>query len=121
MRLRDLEAKFLANPTTKGHDVVDDKMAGSSGIIVLCPACHAKNGGPVGTHSVICWWTGVPQEISPSPGRWNPSGTGLDDLTFVGPGAVSVALNPSTPPPKVGEPDVCRWHGHVRNGEATLT
>lgn len=48
----------------------------------------------------------MPDDLSPGPGRWNPQGTGLDDLTFVGPGAYSV-----------GHP-----HGHcyVENGEVNL-
>ncbi len=55
-----------------------------------------------------------PDDLDPK-GRWTPSGTGLDDLTFV-PGnparAVSVLLT---------NPDGCGWHGYIRDGEATLS
>src|SRR5205823_3280847 len=64
-----------------------------------------------GAHYVICWFRGkVPDDLNPKPGRWTPSGTGLDDLTFV-PGtpalAVSVLLTSG-----------CGWHSFVRDGEA---
>ena len=86
-----------------------ETLAEADGVQFLCPLCFAKNGGPVGTHRVLCWFVGkVPDEAEPGPGRWNPSGTGLHDLTFVPPGAVSVHLT--------GEG--CGWHGLVRNGEA---
>ena len=83
-------------------------LADADGVRFLCPRCFADNKGPVGTHSVICWFTDkVPSDLDPGPGRWNPSGTGLEDLTFIGPGATSVALH-----------DGCRWHGFVSKGEA---
>jgi hypothetical protein len=63
-----------------------------------------------GAHFVLCWFKdrGVPDTQDPKPGRWNPSGTGLHDLTFVPPGAVSVLLTGG-----------CDWHGFVKNGDAT--
>lgn len=85
-------------------------MRDSSGLYMLCPKCFTFNAGPVGTHVVVCWFRdrGVPDDIDPSPGRWTPSGAGLDDLTFV-PGnparAVSVLLTGG-----------CGWHGYVRGG-----
>lgn len=111
MKLRDLEASFLK--------IIDERtmsidpaitLAEAQGIIFLCPKCFAANGGNVGTHSVICWFSGrgVPDERTPKPGRWNPSGTGIDDLTFIGPGAASVLL---TGPG-------CGWHGFVKDGDA---
>ncbi len=85
-----------------------DEMAGADGIIFLCPKCFERNKGSVGTHSVICWFVGrVPDDADPKPGRWNPSGTGLDDLTFVGPGAASVLLTSG-----------CAWHGFIKDGKA---
>jgi hypothetical protein len=85
-----------------------EEMRGAHGVWFLCPKCFAENGGPEGTHAVICWFRGlVPDDLDPKPGRWNPSGTGLDDLTFVPPGAVSVQLLSG-----------CGWHGFVKNGQA---
>jgi hypothetical protein len=86
-------------------------IAEAQGVQFLCPKCFAANGGNVGTHMVMCWFNGrgVPDEMAPKPGRWNPSGAGLDDLTFVGPGAVSVHLTGGG----------CGWHGFVSNGDAT--
>lgn len=81
------------------------------GLFYLCPKCFAQNGGAVGTHRVLNWFAncGVPDDADPKPGRWIPAGTGLDDITFVGPQAASVLLT--------GEGG-CRWHGYVKNGAA---
>lgn len=107
MRLADLDATFLKrNPD--GSSQTGVSLAEADGIMFLCPKCFADNTGKVGTHSVICWFVGkVPDDVSPKPGRWNPSGTGIDDLTFVPPGAVSVLLTAG-----------CGWHGFVKNGDA---
>jgi hypothetical protein len=109
----DLEAKFLKvlPKDDEGHNWFQSEgvtLAEADGIRFLCPKCFETNHGPVGTHSVICWFAGkVDGELDPKPGRWNPGGTGLDDLTFVPPGAVSVQLMGG-----------CNWHGFVANGEA---
>jgi hypothetical protein len=88
-----------------------DTLAEAHGVMFLCPKCYATNGGEVGTHHVLCWFVGkVPDDADPKPGRWNPSGTGIDDLTFVGPGAASVLLTSE---------EGCQWHGFVNNGDAT--
>lgn len=93
-------------PQSFRHDC--PSLAQAQGIIFVCPLCLAANGGVrAGVHSVICWFTGVPASVEPGPGRWNPSGTGIDDLTFVPPGAVSVQL--------IGG---CNWHGFVIRGDA---
>lgn len=135
MRLTDLEAKFFRferRPTEvqlvdgdsetweergkpvrtetllRDHYILVETLSEADMIEFLCPLCFQKNGGPVGTHVVICHFTGrVPDDAKPGPGRWNPAGTGLDDLTFVGPGLTSVQL--------IGG---CGWHGHVNNGDA---
>lgn len=107
MGLRDLEARFLKRIDDRSMRT-DATFAEADGVMFLCPKCFAENNGPVGTHSVICWFVGkVPDDVSPKPGRWNPSGTGLDDLTFVGPGATSVLLTSG-----------CGWHGFVKDGSA---
>lgn len=86
-----------------------DSLAAADGVMFLCPKCYAAHHGPVGTHQVLCWFVGrVPDDVDPRPGRWNPAGTGVEDLTFVGPGAASVLLTSG-----------CGWHGFVRAGDAT--
>lgn len=79
-----------------------ESLGEADGIEFMCPKCFPG-------HIVICWFVGkVPDDLHPIPGRWIPGGTGLDDLTFVGPAAASVLL--------LGG---CQWHGFVRNGDAT--
>lgn len=114
-RLRDLKGEFLRYKPEVVNGVRSDvfhrvgALQEADGVIFLCPKCFAENNGPAGTHSVICWFVGkVPDDLHPIPGRWNPSGSGLDDLTFVGPGAASVLLTGAG----------CGWHGFVRNGSA---
>ncbi len=109
MRLAGLDARFVrysaGPPETYAHV---DALADADGVMFLCPLCFAANGGPVGTHSVLCWFVGrVPDGVSPGPGRWVPSGSGLADLTFAGPAAASVLLSGG-----------CGWHGYVRDGDA---
>jgi hypothetical protein len=117
-RLRDLEATFLRLMPAEGPSgwsmrLLGDSREGADGIMFLCPKCWAANlaksgDDGIGTHSVICWFTGVDQKYDPKPGRWNPSGKTIDDLTFVGPGAVSVLLTGGG----------CGWHGFVKDGSA---
>jgi hypothetical protein len=103
MKLRDLDARFIKyapypDTWTEIHDGVEsqhsgtrhayqvvDTLAEADGVEFLCVGCFIKNGGRRGTDIAICWFKGkVPDELDPKPGRWNPSGTGLDDLTFRG-------------------------------------
>lgn len=105
--LEELNGRFLkVESETSFRDV--DTNAEADGIIFLCPKCFHANGGPRGTHSVICWKPNVNPEMHPKPGRWNMEGE-LKNLTFVGPGAVSVLLTGG-----------CNWHGFIRDGKATL-
>lgn len=107
MKLSDLDAEFIrAKDDLSGDLRKAATLAEANGVMFLCPLCFTTNGGRVGTHMVICWFTGVSLAIPPHPGRWNPSGTSMDDLTFVPPGAVSVLLT-------LG----CKWHGFVKNGK----
>lgn len=107
MKLRDLKARFLRRVGPGSWRLC--AMAEADGVIFLCPKCFTANGGPMGTHSVICWFVGrVPATEQPGPGRWIPSGLGVDDLTFIGPGAASVQLTKG-----------CQWHGFVRKGAAS--
>ena len=80
MRLTDLRPRFLKRLTAHSFRQVET-LAEADGLSFLCPKCWAENGGPVGTHSVICWSPSVAQDTAPTPGRWQMHGTGLDDLT----------------------------------------
>lgn len=88
-----------------------DTLGEAHGIMFQCPLCYAQNNGPMGTHSVICWFVGkVPDDADPKPGRWTPQGTSIDDLTFI----PSEGLTQS-----VLLLGGCGWHGLVVNGDAT--
>ena len=111
-KLQDIEGQFLTRVVEDGHvyhHYEGVTLLDAHGISFLCPKCFAENNGPVGTHTVICWFEGkVPDDAEPGPGRWNPVGTGMDDLTFVpGRKSHSVLL--------IGG---CTWHGFVTNGSA---
>lgn len=112
MKLSELEAVFIAL-TPNGHREVAT-IAEAQGVRFLCPKCFAANGGPVGTHGVICWSRsrGVPDDVRPAPGRWALDGTSIGDLT----------LN-ADPPGTARSVQLlgggCAWHGFVTNGEAT--
>lgn len=116
MNLIALEGQFIQYIKAKDKEGKEhiyhhyvDTLQEADGVMFLCPKCYAKNNGSVGTHSIICWFVGkVPDDLTPGPGRWNPSGTGLKDLTFIGPGAASVLLTSG-----------CQWHGFVKNGDAS--
>jgi hypothetical protein len=105
----DDEVEEVTGPRAYHIDVAT--LAEADGLSFLCPKCFAENRGPVGTHTVICWFEGkVPDDAVPGPGRWNPVGTGLDDLSFVpGKRSPSVLLTG----------DGCAWHGFVTAGDAT--
>lgn len=108
-RLAELDALLVRHHSgpPETYEPVD-ALADADGLMLLCPKCFATNGGPVGTHSVLCWFVGrVPDDVDPKPGRWRPAGAGIDDLTFIGPGAASVLLTGG-----------CGWHGYVRDGSA---
>lgn len=92
------EGQEWADPPSQSEEI-----AQAHGVMFLCPTCLKKNGGPVGTESVLCWFRdrGVPDDVFPGPGRWIASGTGFGDLT----------LSPSV------NVDHEHWHGFVQNGE----
>jgi len=102
MTLDQLEATLI-EWSPNGHWRNVSTVPEASGVMFLCPKCYTKNGGPIGTHQVICWFRdrGVPDSEIPKPGRWLVSGTSIKNLTL----APSVQL---------GGP--CRWHGFVRDG-----
>ena len=105
MKLTELEAEFVQLTSQKGSFRRVESLADAQGVLFLCPKCFADNKGPVGTHSVICWFRGVSPEIDPAPGRWQATGTSMDDLTL----SPSVWLS--------GEGG-CGWHGWVKQGDA---
>lgn len=102
MKLIDLEASFIKRTENGWRE--DATFEDCDGVSFLCPKCFVANGGPIGTHMVICWKPHVPQTIGPIPGRWNQSGTGLHDLSLHA-ASSSIAL--------IGG---CAWHGFVGNG-----
>lgn len=108
-KLRDLDAHLVGqyDPTAGSFHYLDS-MDGAQGLWFKCPLC--------GNHMMLCWFTNprnapkVPDDADPKPGRWEASGTGLDDLT----------LNPSVSldTPAARAAGTCLWHGWVVSGEA---
>lgn len=105
LKLSELEPSFYRIKATGIFQQVDT-FEQAQGVRFLCPACFVANGGPVGTHSILCWFRGrgVPDTETPGPARWAASGTGLEDLTL----SPSILLTSG-----------CRWHGFVRKGAIT--
>lgn len=113
--LAELDARFIvreAPPDGVRYRHVD-ALELAHGVNFLCPKCYQANKGAVGTHRVTCWFVGkVPADANPGPGRWQPAGAGLADLTFVpvpGHEAVSVRITGG-----------CCWHGFIVGGCATV-
>jgi hypothetical protein len=114
MRLTDLEPAFLRWQKDKEgrvtfHEVAT--LAEAHGVKFLCPKCFVANGGPKGTHLIICWSesAGAPKEATPGPGRWKLEGSGLADLTL------------AAEPKKTRSVKLlggCKWHGFVTKGQA---
>lgn len=122
MRLSDLDANFVAliPPGAEfprggrrwiGSDAA--AFAAAQGVDFLCPKCFAANGGAVGTHRVICWSRsrGVPDDVTPRPGRWLLVGTSIDDLTL--------NADPPSTARSVLLTSGCGWHGFVTAGNVT--
>jgi hypothetical protein len=109
MQLVELEACFYRIVTPEKLYIEVATIDEAQGVRFLCPKCWATNGGPVGTHSVLCWFLhrGVLDTEKPGPGRWEPHGTGLHDLTLCA-ASSSIALQAG-----------CMWHGFVQNGSTS--
>ena len=110
IKLTDLEPEWVI--ATDGSHARSDQLTivNAQGILFLDPVEFTKNGGPIGTSSVLVWFRGrgVPDDKEPRPGRWDVAGTGFDDLT----------LSPSIDLTVQGEfPD--RWHGFIKAGRVT--
>lgn len=104
MRLNELSPQFLKCEDSRSWRCVAMRSE-ADGIKFLCPKCFAANGGPVGTHSVICWQPSVPEEVRPGPGRWTMQGDSYDELTLVA-GSSSIKLESG-----------CMAHFFVTKGE----
>jgi len=120
-KLSDLDARLLRYERRDVGTFLPhvDRIEDAQGVSFLCPLCFAKNGGKVGTHSVICWSRsrGVPEDAQPGPGRWKLSGTRIDDLTLNGDVTPDGKGLQSRSVQLLGEGG-CKWHGYVTNGEA---
>ncbi len=106
LALQDLEPSFLKIEEANRYRMTQDPI-GADGIDFLCPLCYERNGGPVGTHHVICWRPHVSPDISPKPGRWEFVGSGFHDLTLVA-GSSSILLMGG-----------CGAHFWIRQGRVT--
>jgi hypothetical protein len=104
MRLTELEPELLKVVDARSWTTEGVTLATADGVSFLCPACFRTNGGPVGTHHVICWRPRVPPAQSPGPGRWEFRGASLDELSLVA-GSSSVQLTSG-----------CRAHFLVQSG-----
>ena len=71
MKLTKLEPQFIRF-TSPGHHSLVGTLNEAQGVKFLCPKCFTKNGGNVGTHSIMVWFRdrGVPEAEVPGPGRW---------------------------------------------------
>jgi hypothetical protein len=104
--------KHLWGPRPYTYEFYDvETLAEADHVMFLCPACFAKNGGAVGTHSVMATFAGrnVPDEAGTrdadgKPSRWNASGTTIDDLVLT----PSILLDAKRPANQG-----CHWHGFV--------
>ena len=119
MRLTELEPRLMGRPyiDREGRqswrtDALS--IAYAAGIQFLCPICFEKNGGPVGTHTVVCWDGSVPPVFVPTPGRWDRQGDSFENLTLVGAGEKSDSVLLTTE-------GGCKAHFFVRNGEIEFT
>jgi hypothetical protein len=105
MKLAELEPTFLKRTGATHWQCEDVARDQADGIMFLCPKCFVAKGGPMGTHSIICWQPNVPQDTSPTGGRWTMEGTGFADLTLVA-ASSSILLTGG-----------CNAHFFIRNGE----
>jgi len=113
MRLSQLEGQFIranfVDGKYYGYQHVDT-IGEAQGLMFVCPGCLQKNGGKrEGVHSIVIWSRsrGIPDDISPGPGRWTLHGTNLEDLTVQGdPVGTARSIQLSC------------WHGFIDKGDA---
>jgi len=115
VKLSDLEPSFIRHEYRDGREFHCEvaTLDEAQGVEFLCPGCFQKNGGPVGTHVVVCWSRsrGTPDDVRPGPGRWKMTGSGFADLTL--------DADPPNSARSVLLTAGCRWHGFVTNGDVT--
>ena len=112
LRLVELEAEFLSLPKDRHWRRVTS-IEDAAGVMFLCPVCFEANAGPVGTHRIMCWNSGVPDDCRPGPGRWDLEGTCLEDLTLIGGIRDGQRRSDSI---QLTDEDGCRAHFWVRSG-----
>ena len=106
MTFKELKPKWLKIIDSKTFNFTGP-LEGCDGVMFLCPTCFKKKGGPVGTHSIICWKPHVPlSEHFTGPGRWKLVGASEDDISMVGEPLSSVLLQGG-----------CDAHFTVSNGQ----
>lgn len=110
MKLTDLEPHFYRYAGGNSFALVET-VAEADSVTFLCPACFAKNEGPIGTHRIRVDFAGkgVPAKIAihnsqDQPMWWNASGNDATDLTLT---------------PSILILGNCGWHGFVTNGIVT--
>lgn len=125
MRLIDLEPKWIDHYSDETHGFIRERdactdvhyspgeespgettLSHAQGVLFLCPKCFKENEGPVGTHSVLVWFSGrgVPEYVEPK-ARWGASGSSLADLTTT---------------PSILIRGGCGWHGFITAGEVSI-
>jgi hypothetical protein len=109
VKLSDLEGQLYRYSGEKTFSPVNT-LAEADSVMFLCPACFAKNSGPIGTHGIRVDFEGrsVPDEYcirnsEGNPVRWNATGTSIGDLSLT---------------PSILLLHDCAWHGFVTNGDA---
>lgn len=108
MTLLELHPRFMRLTRTEEpperwswHEV--ETLAEADGVSFLDPKEYQESEGKRAC-TILCWFRGrqIPDDLNPGPGRWTPTGSGLQDLT----------LMPSVDCSKHGG-----WHGHVTEGK----
>ncbi len=107
VNLRQLDADLIKlGETVDGGTVLTpvNRLEEADGVMFLCPACYRKNGGPRGTHTVVCWRRGVDMKHRPGPGRW----------LFTGETVANLTLEPSV---HLTSDQGCGAHFYIRHGD----
>jgi hypothetical protein len=100
--LRELNATFM-KIADDHHLVEHPTLEGADYIMFVCPC---------GKHSECIPFPHVPKSQY-SQARWQPSGTGIDDLTFIPYTDSDGKQHTQT---SILHPEGCKQHYHVRNG-----
>lgn len=131
MRLLEIDGHFFAQTTPDGTAVNWDQLEGAQGVMFQCPSCGAgKERGQedgrrfiIGAHYIrVCFSNprGAPvasDQFACGNPRWEiVSGSSLEDLTL------SPSINCDIPwkdKDGVDHPSSCKFHGWIRNGDAS--